>query len=88
MLELHRGLFILGARLDLFRTQGTACNVSRPADVAALANYAKDQLGGIDIWHVIPQPLGKKFGMSSTVCRNKVTACLQGEQRWHEQLQV
>lgn len=30
--------------------QGLACNVSKPSDVAALAEYAKDQLGGVDIW--------------------------------------
>ena len=30
--------------------QGFSCNVSKPSDVTALAGYAKDQLGGIDIW--------------------------------------
>ena len=30
--------------------QGIACNVSKPAEVTALANFAQGQLGGIDIW--------------------------------------
>lgn len=29
---------------------GIACNMARPADVAALADYAKEQLGTVDFW--------------------------------------
>lgn len=29
---------------------GIGCNVARPAEVAALANFAKDQLGTVDMW--------------------------------------
>ena len=29
---------------------GTTCNVSKPADVAALADFAADRLGGVDLW--------------------------------------
>ena len=30
--------------------QGTTCNMARPGDVAALANFARDKLGGVDLW--------------------------------------
>lgn len=30
--------------------QGKACNVAKSGDVAALANYARDALGSIDLW--------------------------------------
>ena len=29
---------------------GIGCNVARPAEVAALADYAKEQLGTVDMW--------------------------------------
>lgn len=30
--------------------QGKACNVAKSADVRALADYAQQQLGTIDLW--------------------------------------
>jgi chlorophyll(ide) b reductase len=30
--------------------QGKSCNVAKGADVAALADYAADQLGRVDLW--------------------------------------
>ena len=30
--------------------QGIACNMARPGDVAALANFARDKLGTVDLW--------------------------------------
>lgn len=32
------------------KVHGTTCNVARPEDVAALADFAKEQLGTIDLW--------------------------------------
>lgn len=32
--------------------QGKACNVAKSADVRALADYAQQQLGTIDLWWV------------------------------------
>lgn len=29
---------------------GIGCNVARPAEVAALADFAKEQLGTVDMW--------------------------------------
>ena len=47
-----RGLY-LGAKGDMERyvhVQGKACNVAKSGDVTALANYAQDTLGTIDLW--------------------------------------
>ena len=30
--------------------QGKACNVAKSGDVTALANYAQDTLGTVDLW--------------------------------------
>ncbi|KAK9825848.1 hypothetical protein WJX81_003619 [Elliptochloris bilobata] len=30
--------------------KGIACNMARPGDVAALANFARDKLGSVDLW--------------------------------------
>lgn len=29
---------------------GIGCNVARPAEVAALADFAKEQMGTVDMW--------------------------------------
>lgn len=34
------------------RAVGVACNVAKASDVAALADYAVEQLGGVDLWYV------------------------------------
>lgn len=33
--------------------QGRACNMTKPAQVASLADFAHDELGSIDLWCVL-----------------------------------
>ena len=37
--------------------QGKACNVAKSGDVGALANYAQDTLGTVDLWQALPHDL-------------------------------
>lgn len=32
------------------QVHGIGCNVARPAEVAALADFAKERLGSVDMW--------------------------------------
>lgn len=50
--------------------QGKACNVAKSGDVGSLANYARDTLGTVDLWHA---PLHIQFRASCTL-----SASLQG----------
>jgi len=47
-------------RLSLCR-QGIACNMARPGDVAALANFARDKLGSVDLWCALPRLHGSRM---------------------------
>jgi len=47
--------------------QGTACNMARPGDVAALANFARDKLGSVDLWCALPRLHG------SCMCERRQT---------------
>jgi hypothetical protein len=36
--------------LVLFLSQGKTCNMAKPGDVTSFSNYARDEMGSIDIW--------------------------------------
>lgn len=38
-----------GGRVS-FSLQGKTCNMAKPSDVASIANYARDEMGYIDLW--------------------------------------
>ncbi|DBA86750.1 hypothetical protein WJX77_010965 [Trebouxia sp. C0004] len=56
-------LTALSKQQDLGEVKGRACNITKPAQVASLANFAHAELGSIDLWINNAGSNGYKYGV-------------------------